>query len=133
MAGDFAGRIGARVPRSGDDKAATRCLTLAKYGRAAESASKWGCWVRGRSGYCETPNICVLHQRQGAAATRDHAARTRDLKVEEAAMPVRWQIDHATWTVVVTAEGTLGLIGFEELLDSMARVGTLSYRKLFDM
>jgi len=48
-------------------------------------------------------------------------------------MPVRWQIDHATWTVVVTAEGTLGLKGFEGLLDSMARVGTLSYRKLFDM
>ena len=48
-------------------------------------------------------------------------------------MPVRWQINHATRTVVVTAEGALGLRGFEELLDSMERVSTLSYRKLIDM
>jgi hypothetical protein len=48
-------------------------------------------------------------------------------------MPVRWQIDHATRTVVVTAEGALGLRGFEELLASMERVSTLSYRKLIDM
>ena len=48
-------------------------------------------------------------------------------------MPVRWQIDHATWTVVVAAEGTLGLRDLEELLDGMERVGTLSYRKLVDM
>jgi hypothetical protein len=48
-------------------------------------------------------------------------------------MPVHWQVDHATWTVVVTAEGTLGLKDFEGLLDSMARAATLSYRKLFDM
>ena len=48
-------------------------------------------------------------------------------------MPVRWQIDHATWTVVVAAEGALGLRDLEELLDGMERVGTLSYRKLVDM
>ena len=48
-------------------------------------------------------------------------------------MPVRWQIDHATWTVVVTAEGTFGPNDFELLLDSMVRAATRSYRKLFDM
>jgi len=40
----------------------------------AESASKWGCWVRGSLRLLWAPNICILHQRQGAAATRDHAA-----------------------------------------------------------
>jgi len=48
-------------------------------------------------------------------------------------MPVRWQIDHATWTVVVTAEGTFGLNDFGLLLDSLGRAATRSYRKLFDM
>src|SRR5215831_19690519 len=79
------------------------------------------------------PNICALHQRRGAAVTRERAAARETSRARGIAMPVCWQIDHATWTVVVTAEGTLGLKDFEGLLDSMARVGTLSYRKLFDM
>jgi hypothetical protein len=48
-------------------------------------------------------------------------------------MPVRWQIDHATRTVAVSAEGALGLRDIEKLLDSIEAVGTRSYRKLFDM
>jgi hypothetical protein len=48
-------------------------------------------------------------------------------------MPVHWQIDHATRTVMVDAEGVLGLRDIEDLLDTMERVGTLSYRKLFNM
>jgi len=48
-------------------------------------------------------------------------------------MPVRWQVDHASRTVAIIAEGTLGRKDIEQLLDSIETVGTLSYRKLFDM
>jgi hypothetical protein len=48
-------------------------------------------------------------------------------------MPIHWEVHHATRTVVVTAEGTLGLGDLEDYLDGMESAATLSYRKLFDM
>ena len=48
-------------------------------------------------------------------------------------MPVHWEVDHATRTVLAAAAGELCLGDIEEYLDGMSRAATLSYRKLFDL